>query len=127
MTFLKDEAWQGRVYSGGWVTPEGGDAAVIEPATGAELGRTGIASPADVARATAGRGRAAGLAAVRTPNARCCAGPRIWEANAPEIEQWVIRESGTGTGTRFGGTANLDAFTETRWITIRGDIAPYPF
>jgi benzaldehyde dehydrogenase (NAD) len=33
----------------------------------------------------------------------------------------------SGTGTRFGGTANLDAFTETRWITIRGDIAPYPF
>ena len=28
---------------------------------------------------------------------------------------------------RFGGTANLDAFTETRWVTIRGDIAPYPF
>jgi benzaldehyde dehydrogenase (NAD) len=34
---------------------------------------------------------------------------------------------GTGTGSRFGGTANLDAFTETRWVTIRGDIAPYPF
>jgi benzaldehyde dehydrogenase (NAD) len=51
VTFLKDEAWQGRVYSGGWVTPEGGEAAVIEPATGAEFGRTGIASPADVARA----------------------------------------------------------------------------
>jgi benzaldehyde dehydrogenase (NAD) len=33
----------------------------------------------------------------------------------------------SGTGTRFGGSANLDAFTETRWITIRGDIAPYPF
>jgi benzaldehyde dehydrogenase (NAD) len=33
----------------------------------------------------------------------------------------------SGTGTRFGGTANLDAFTETRWVTIRGDIAPYPF
>jgi DNA-binding PadR family transcriptional regulator len=32
----------------------------------------------------------------------------------------------SGTGTRFGGTANLDAFTETRWITIRGDIAPIP-
>jgi len=28
---------------------------------------------------------------------------------------------------RFGGTANQDAFTETRWVTIRGDIAPYPF
>ena len=28
---------------------------------------------------------------------------------------------------RFGGTSNLEAFTDTRWVTIRGDIAPYPF
>jgi benzaldehyde dehydrogenase (NAD) len=33
----------------------------------------------------------------------------------------------SGTGTRFGGAANLEAFTDTRWITMRGDIAPYPF
>ena len=33
----------------------------------------------------------------------------------------------SGTGARFGGTANLDAFTETRWVTMRADIAPYPF
>jgi benzaldehyde dehydrogenase (NAD) len=33
----------------------------------------------------------------------------------------------SGTGTRFGGAANLEAFTDTRWITLRGDIAPYPF
>jgi benzaldehyde dehydrogenase (NAD) len=33
----------------------------------------------------------------------------------------------SGTGARFGGDANLDAFTETRWVTVRGDIAPYPF
>jgi benzaldehyde dehydrogenase (NAD) len=33
----------------------------------------------------------------------------------------------SGTGARFGGTANLDAFTNQRWITLRGDIAPYPF
>jgi benzaldehyde dehydrogenase (NAD) len=33
----------------------------------------------------------------------------------------------SGTGARFGGTANTDAFTETRWGTIRGDIAPCPF
>jgi benzaldehyde dehydrogenase (NAD) len=33
----------------------------------------------------------------------------------------------SGTGARFGGTANLDAFTETRWVTVRGDITPYPF
>jgi len=25
------------------------------------------------------------------------------------------------------GAANLDGFTDTRWVTVRGDIAPYPF
>jgi benzaldehyde dehydrogenase (NAD) len=33
----------------------------------------------------------------------------------------------SGTGARFGGDANLDAFTELRWTTVRGDVAPYPF
>jgi benzaldehyde dehydrogenase (NAD) len=65
---LMDEAlWRGKIYSGGWVDGGGGDAPVTEPATGAELGRAGIAAPADV------------------------------------------------------------AFTDTRWVTIRSDIATYPF
>lgn len=34
----------------------------------------------------------------------------------------------SGTGSRFGGaTANLEAFTETQWLTMRSTIAPYPF
>jgi benzaldehyde dehydrogenase (NAD) len=34
----------------------------------------------------------------------------------------------SGTGSRFGGAAaNIDAFTEARWITARGDIPRYPF
>ncbi|MGH8867052.1 MAG: benzaldehyde dehydrogenase [Actinomycetes bacterium] len=34
----------------------------------------------------------------------------------------------SGTGSRFGGAqANVDAFTETQWVTLRGSIAPYPF
>lgn len=33
----------------------------------------------------------------------------------------------SGTGGRFGGAAaNVEAFTETRWITLRGETAPYP-
>jgi benzaldehyde dehydrogenase (NAD) len=32
----------------------------------------------------------------------------------------------SGTGARFGGSANMDAFTDQRWITIRGDIPAYP-
>lgn len=34
----------------------------------------------------------------------------------------------SGNGSRFGGyTANIEAFTETQWLTVRSDIAPYPF
>ncbi|MFE9927014.1 benzaldehyde dehydrogenase [Streptomyces sp. NPDC005774] len=33
----------------------------------------------------------------------------------------------SGTGSRFGGDANLDAFTDVRWTTVRGDVAQYPF
>jgi len=34
----------------------------------------------------------------------------------------------SGTGSRFGGpAANLDAFTDTQWLTVRPEIAPYPF
>ena len=34
----------------------------------------------------------------------------------------------SGNGSRFGGyDANIEAFTETQWLTVRSDIAPYPF
>ena len=34
----------------------------------------------------------------------------------------------SGTGSRFGGAAaNIDAFTEVQWLTVRPQIAPYPF
>lgn len=36
--------------------------------------------------------------------------------------------AGSGTGSRFGGAdANIEAFTETQWLTVRSEIAPYPF
>jgi benzaldehyde dehydrogenase (NAD) len=45
------------------------------------------------------------------------------EANAP-----FGGVLGSGTGSRFGGAAaNVEAFTETRWITVRGEPAQYPF
>src|SRR6202035_5472418 len=97
MAFLEESTWRGKVYSGGWKTAAGGDAPVTEPATGAELGRTGIAAPADVAAATAAAAAAqAGWAA--TPHTERAAVLRragdIWKAHADEIEQWNIRESG---------------------------------
>jgi benzaldehyde dehydrogenase (NAD) len=33
----------------------------------------------------------------------------------------------SGNGSRFGGEANIEAFTETQWLTVRAEIAPYPF
>ncbi|WP_405791606.1 benzaldehyde dehydrogenase [Streptomyces sp. NBC_01506] len=33
----------------------------------------------------------------------------------------------SGTGSRFGGVSNIEAFTETRWITARAEAATYPF
>jgi benzaldehyde dehydrogenase (NAD) len=34
----------------------------------------------------------------------------------------------SGNGARFGGPdANLDAYTSTQWLTVRSEIAPYPF
>jgi len=34
----------------------------------------------------------------------------------------------SGNGSRFGGAeANIEAFTETQWLTVRSDIASYPF
>src|SRR5690606_41273889 len=53
MSLLDQKSWEGLIYSGGWQAGGGGTAAIIEPATGTELARTGIASPGDVARAAA--------------------------------------------------------------------------
>lgn len=45
------------------------------------------------------------------------------EANAP-----FGGVGASGTGSRFGGpAANIEAFTEAQWVTVRPDIAPYPF
>jgi len=34
----------------------------------------------------------------------------------------------SGNGSRHGGSqANLDAFTEVQWVTMRGDLPRYPF
>jgi benzaldehyde dehydrogenase (NAD) len=45
------------------------------------------------------------------------------EANAP-----FGGVGASGTGSRFGGAqANVDAFTDTQWVTVRASAAAYPF
>src|SRR5215831_8630292 len=98
MALMDESVWRGKIFSGGWVAGEQKtDAPVIEPATGQELGRTGIATPADVARA-AQMAAAAQPAWAATPHTERSAILRraadIWLAHAAEIEWWGIRESG---------------------------------
>ena len=33
----------------------------------------------------------------------------------------------SGNGTRFGGPANWDEFTEWQWVTVRDDPRSYPY
>jgi benzaldehyde dehydrogenase (NAD) len=130
MTFLNGEVWQGRVYSGGWVKSEGGDAAVIEPATGRELGRIGIATPDDVARAVTMAAAAQPAWAARPHTERSAILRRaagLWEANAAEIEDWVIRESGKVTpAAQFETHVSVQEIYEAASLPSRpyGDLLP---
>ena len=85
----------------------------------------------------AGGGEYGRSASIRTRDGR--RGPalaeRIRTGTAPRNDQTGHDEAvapfgavpGHGTGARFGGAANLDAFTERRRITPRGEIPADPF
>jgi benzaldehyde dehydrogenase (NAD) len=95
---LLGTSWQGKVFSDGWTKSEGGDAAVIAPAAGEEIGRIGVASPADVARAarSAAAAQEKWAAAPYTERAKVLrrAG-HLWELHAAEVGDWLVREAGS--------------------------------
>ncbi|RKR92452.1 benzaldehyde dehydrogenase (NAD) [Micromonospora pisi] len=89
--------WHGKIFSDGWVKADGGDAAVLEPATGAEIGRTGVAGPDDITRACARAAAAQRAWATTSFEERASVLRRagqLWEEHATEIGDWVVRESG---------------------------------
>ncbi|MEV2275310.1 benzaldehyde dehydrogenase [Nocardiopsis sp. NPDC049922] len=94
---LDPELWTGRIFSDGW-RDAAADAPVTEPATGAELGRVGVASPADVAEATerAARAQRDWAALPHRERARVLrrAGD-VLESHASQVQDWLIRESGS--------------------------------
>jgi benzaldehyde dehydrogenase (NAD) len=97
MALMDQSLWRGKIFLNGWTEGGGGDAPVVEPATGAEIGRTGRATPADVAHA-AQLAAAAQPAWAATPHTERSAILRraadLWQANAADIEWWGIREGG---------------------------------
>ncbi|TVT00342.1 benzaldehyde dehydrogenase [Amycolatopsis bartoniae] len=101
MSFLDDEEWTGRIWTGSWERGTGGTAPVVEPATGGELGRVGLASPEDVASAAA-RAAEAQRAWSATPFQERAAILRragdLWQEHADELRTWLVREAGSVRG-----------------------------
>src|SRR5262245_37631501 len=100
-TLLDSAVWHGQVYSGGWQTAQGGDAAIDEPATGGELGRTGVGNADDIARAAAAAASAQRAWGATSFEERAAVLRRAGDlilANAEEIKRWMIRETGAVGG-----------------------------
>jgi benzaldehyde dehydrogenase (NAD) len=95
---LLGTSWPGAVFSDGWAKPDGGDAAVIAPATGEEIGRIGVAAPSDVARAaqSAAAAQEKWAATPYTERAKVLrrAG-HLWDVHAAEVGDWLVREAGS--------------------------------
>jgi len=102
MTGLLDTStFSGNVFSGGWVLAHGGDTAIIEPATGNELGRTGVADASDVDRAAAQAAAAQKEWAAATFEERAAVCRRagvLIEQHTAELSSWVVRETGAVPG-----------------------------
>ncbi|MCW2844117.1 MAG: benzaldehyde dehydrogenase [Nocardioides sp.] len=102
MGLLDAVDWQGKIFkAGAWCEGRGGDYPVIEPATGAELGRMGAASVEDVAEAAASAAEAQREWAALPYTARSAVLRRagdLWGEHAEEISGWNVREVGAVPG-----------------------------
>ena len=104
MTLLDGTAWQGKIYSTGWVDGSGEPYPVVSPSTGEQLATMGRATQADLHKAAAVATEAQRDWAARPYNERAAVLRRagdLWHANAEEITGWLMRE--TGAIGPFGG------------------------
>jgi benzaldehyde dehydrogenase (NAD) len=102
MGLLDGVDWQGKIFkNGAWTIGRGGDYPIIEPATGAQLGRMGLATAEDVAEAGVSAAAAQREWAALPHPARAAvlrkAGD-LWQRHADEISGWNIREVGAVPG-----------------------------
>src|SRR5688572_1276206 len=100
MTYLDSALWDNRPLHGGQTT-------ITEPATGNSLGSTGVADADDVAEAAAKAAAAQRDWAAASFEERAGvlrrAGALI-EQHAPELQRWMIRETGSVQGMAGFGT-----------------------
>src|ERR1700681_3762403 len=97
-TLLDQQIWTGKIFNGTWIPSTGGEYAVIEPATGMQLGVMGRVSLDDVQRAANQAAEAQQAWSRVSFNERARVLRRageLWEQHAAEVQQWLIRESGS--------------------------------
>jgi benzaldehyde dehydrogenase (NAD) len=98
MSLLDAQVWSGSIFTGRWSSSSGAETAVVEPATGEEIGRIGFAGPDDVARSAASAFEAQRDWARRSYEERAAVLRRagaLWEEHAAEVEGWLVREAGS--------------------------------
>jgi benzaldehyde dehydrogenase (NAD) len=104
MGILDPTAWSGKIYVDGWVAGSGGIQAVMEPATGDQIGEIGLATADDVYRAAESAALAQRQWAATKPSERAAVLRRagaLFEEHAGEISDWLTRESGS-IGAKVG-------------------------
>ena len=95
------QAWEAKIFSGGWADGSGEPLAVTEKATGGPLGQVGTASVADLDKAVASakaaqKAWAAAPYPVRAAVLRKAA--ELLEANPDRLVPWLVREAGSAQG-----------------------------
>lgn len=112
---ILDEYLRGSIYTAGWAPAEKA-ADIIEPATGVVLGRVGMASAGDVARASARAAKAqkdwaAASYDTRAATIRKAAGQL--ELHLGDVVEWLVRESGsTRAKAEFEARLSIKALYE---------------
>lgn len=101
MSLFETDSWSATIFTGEWTPAHGGDAPVVSPASGAELGRAGSANAQDVAAAAERAAAAQREWATTSFEERAAILRRagtLLEENGPEIMGWLRRESGAAQG-----------------------------
>lgn len=94
---MQASLWEGRIFNGSWKQSNGGSIAVIEPATGEELTRTGMGDAADISIAarTASEVQAEWVQMPTRERADIFyRAAEIIQANFESAKVWIARETG---------------------------------
>ncbi|MET9913754.1 benzaldehyde dehydrogenase [Streptomyces sp. NPDC006476] len=125
MGLLDEASWVGRIKLLEWANGRAGSRAVTEPATGAELGQVGMATPQDVADAVETSARAQPEWA-RLPYTERAAVLRrageLFEQTAEEVGDWIVRETGS-----IPGKAAFETHTAAQECFEAAALASYPY